>query len=232
MSDMPEQIYADPKTGQWFAHQSGCNYVRADLHAELEAEVERLTRERDDALMVKREAIAGWRDAEALSRTGAVKVDRQRLNMEISKWATDSNLHITIGDVEALHEAILSALEPAAPEGQQEAAAWQSQDLIESASYVSKNFGLVRYEGIDRYFGQSTHKFSTGHGARYVLPEALNDFLSPKPVTRPSEQAVTEAARAVCDNAKLVDIGKNGAFNYVVSPYLIDALKTAMEAGR
>lgn len=41
---------------------------------------------------------------------------------------------------------------------------------------------------------------------------------------------VTEAARAVCDNAKLVDIDKNGAFNYVVPPYLIDALKAAMEA--
>lgn len=48
----------------------------------------------------------------------------------------------------------------------------------------------------------------------------------------PPEGAVTEAARAVCDNAKLVDIGKNGAFNYVVSPYLIDALKAAMKAGR
>jgi len=58
-------------------------------------------------------------EAEALSRTGAVKVDRQRLNMEISKWATDSDLYITIDDVEALHLSILSTLEPAAPEGQQ-----------------------------------------------------------------------------------------------------------------
>src|SRR5690606_30487469 len=74
-----------------------------------------------------------------------------------------------------------------------EAVAWQSQDLIESVSYVSRNFGLARYEGVDRYYGQSTHKFSTGRGARYILPEALNDFLSPKPVTSPPAQAVTEA---------------------------------------
>src|SRR5690606_32335220 len=56
------------------------------------------------------------RNSKTLSRTSAMKVDCQQLNMEISKWATDSNLHITIGDVEALHEAILSALEPASPD--------------------------------------------------------------------------------------------------------------------
>lgn len=52
MRDMLEQIYADPKTGQWFAHQSGCNYVRADLHATLAAEVVRLRKDNESLLEV------------------------------------------------------------------------------------------------------------------------------------------------------------------------------------
>jgi hypothetical protein len=183
----------------------------------------RLTADRDfwkERLQVETRARI---EAEALSRTGAVKVpsgEIEEIVSDLEYWSERlADMRQPQGQSSLKHAAsILSALEPAAPErktlvhepmvwtgrgpygmspaapeGQQEAAAWQSQDLIESVSYVSKNFGLVRYEGIDRYFGQSTHKFSTGHGARYVLPEALNDFLSPKPVARPAAQAVTDA---------------------------------------
>jgi len=91
--------------------------VSYSAYAKLAAENERLKKEVENW----KTSAAGWQkiasvDAVAHTSTGAVKVDRQRLNIEISKWATDSDLHITIGDVGALHEAVLSALEPAAPE--------------------------------------------------------------------------------------------------------------------
>lgn len=123
MVDMPLIDYADPDAvaRQNVHPNAGCEIdgqfvdVRNLMHiiAEREAENARLTaadeqRVRDISRLTKERDTA----REALSRTGAMKVDRQRLNMEISKWATDSDLYITIDDVEALHEAILSALEP------------------------------------------------------------------------------------------------------------------------
>lgn len=83
--------------------------------AELEAEVERLTGELDDAHMVKREAIAGWRDAEALSRTGAVKV--KQIDW-LAEWMHRHDLRLVNAAFDELL-AHLSALttEPAAPEG-------------------------------------------------------------------------------------------------------------------
>lgn len=112
--------------------------------------------------------------AEALSRTGAVKVDRQRLNAEISKWATDSDLHITIGDVEALHEAILSALEPAAPEGSQTCAT----------------------EGCDN---PATNEFIRGGVGSFYCGDCFVKVIEACETTRPAEQAVTEAARSVLE---------------------------------
>jgi hypothetical protein len=114
-------------------HDLSLKGVIAQINAEhdakiatLAAESEQLRKERDGALSVVEtceDSIARlerkvqfWQDrAEA---SAAVKVDRQALNLAISKWATDSDLHITIGDVEALHIAILSALttQPAAPQ--------------------------------------------------------------------------------------------------------------------
>lgn len=141
----------------------------------------------------------------ALSRTGAVKVDRQRLNMEISKWATDSDLHVTIGDVEALHKAILSTLEPAALEGQQPVA-------YRVHAPEDEYYGV----GPDRlqFHPLSQHDLDTGYRQTPLY-------------TRPSEQPVTEA---MVEAAISIMFHKHGWFppRQVVK----DALKAAMEAGR
>lgn len=162
--------------------------------AELEAEVERLTKERDEAERLKinwfethlahqeanqalgkansellKRAMDAERRAEALSHTGAMKVDRQRLNMEISKWATDSDLHITIGDVEALHEAVLSALEPAAPEPKtlvHEPMVWTGRGPYGMSPAAPDNKTAVGYEPFTLFPDGSYERVQEGFGYR------------------------------------------------------------------
>lgn len=157
--------------------------------------------------------------AEALSRTGAVKVDRQRLNMEISKWATDSDLHITIGDVEALHLSILSALEPAAPEGEQE---------VEPVAFRVHDFHVARmpvkakgkFPEPTEFLYPASRAQDAKETARIMGGECQPLF------TRPAEQAVTEA---MVETAISIMFHKHGWFppRQVVK----DALRAAMEAG-
>ena len=180
----------------------GLCHQAASRITELEAKVERLTKERDD-LQNRHDSLEYALDgikarSEALSRTGAVKVDRQRLNIEISKWATDSDLHITIGDVEALHEAILSALEPAAPEGEQEAVATVAKVNAAGASWNT------------------------------VYPaDALDKLPIGTPLyTRPAKQAVTEAMVE-----RFIGVYETECRHRYDRDAIRAALKAAMEAG-
>jgi len=61
---------------------------------------------------------------------------------------------------------------------------WRASDLENGKGYESIYFGLVIYRGVDRYYGQKTHKFEVGRSDyRYWSTDKLGEFLKPKEVS-------------------------------------------------
>lgn len=50
--------------------------------------------------------------------------------------------------------------------------------LVKGTVYHLYNYGLAEYLGIDIFHGETTHKFRTGQGPRYIKPEALASAMS------------------------------------------------------
>lgn len=223
-------------------------YVRYADYAELEAKVERLTKERNywkvEAEGERAKVEYRDRKAEALSRTGAVKVSElldeglEILNGIIDNvkrrgnYSPESTCVFIDQAGQCLREA-LSALEPAAdhiaaagkmvepaaPKGQQEPVALTyGQKLIAEA--IEHHFG-ERGENYDEYEGDTT------------VDDVWDAFDA---LTRPSEQAVTgemveAAAIAISGGRKDLwdgfDLFKRASFR----TRAMHALKAAMGAG-
>lgn len=159
MVDAPEKIWAVFGNHGLLAFRDdrphSVEYTRSDLVAELEAENERLMIEAFDAATAhgktkvernnaKRRAeqaevtisdlrsVIDLLEAEALSRTGAVKVKAARAALR-ELAATPMNL--SLDDWDRISNAILSALEPATPEGQQPVA-WRARHSEQENWYL------------------------------------------------------------------------------------------------
>jgi len=154
----------------------GLCHQAATRIAELEAEVERLANERDHHHSDLREKYLA--EAEALSRTGAVKV------LDPDMPAQEMRLHMgemTAQKMRTARAAIrwantrLPALEPAAPEGQQEAA-WMRR-------WAFDGIDVMKIDKPSRPVGWQFQAVSEVK----ILPDDIPLY------TRPSEQAVTEA---------------------------------------
>lgn len=239
MTDAPEKIWASSVTdtyGEWQTTLDGLprptEYTRSDLVAELEAENERLRKDRD-YWKIEAEgerAKVEYRDrmtSEALSRTGAVKVEGPAIKefrriFHTTRFTDDVRyqpelIAAVLGEIDdtfSTHEpaspwsvsyanstAPGRSFAPAAPEGQQPV-----------ADNICPDCKRVKAQ-------------SAGDAARGLCPKwwAIMDEMAERDCcshTRPSKQAVTEAQ---------VD-----AFNRVYdrTRSIKEALKAAMEAGR
>lgn len=103
---MPDQIHADPKSGQWFAHRSDCNYVRADLHATLAAEVEQLRKERDEIAQRCRIAVADRIGHKLRAEKAEAEVERLRQSLSDSA-ARENYLRREKAHLEACNEDLI-----------------------------------------------------------------------------------------------------------------------------
>lgn len=185
------------ESGEWVRHSD---------YAELEAEVERL-RKKNEYLEDRNEECEHWRihwktkAFEALSRTGAMKVPAEASKEMIEDGVLAYNLtgiaggvintaedHVTfIWNAMAAH---LSDLEPAAPEGQQEAVetriAWEALECIVARADASK-LSPIQYEAAE-VAAKIARNALEARGEIFPV-----DFPSGLFPTRPAEQAVTEA---------------------------------------
>ena len=184
---------------------------------ELEAEVERLMK-KNEYLEDRNEECEHWRIHwktkvfEAISRTGAVKVKVAGILYAI-KALDDAGFddgEFVFDSRKELAE-ILSALEPAAPEGQQPVA-------------------YRVHAPADEHYGIGPDRLQFHPLAQYDLD---NGYRQTPLYTRRAEQAVTEAmveaALAAWDNHRSVE-GSAEADDF--APAMRAALKAAMEAGR
>lgn len=191
------------------AHPScvNCSPAAEARIAELEAENARLRAERDQHIE-QMEAVV----KQAISRTGAVKVDE--LAQEIRR--VDGSHSLGAG---ALAEALmpfLSALEPAAPEAfvyRDENG--QPQVQLCKCDWKRVDDALVSCAGLLKTLCRDEIGDTAAAELEYVRSV----------ITRPAEQAVTEAARVVLEWYE-----RDGSVGGAVEPF--EALKAAMEAGR
>ena len=176
----------------WCQHNQwgddGVKFVRADIAnariAELEAEVERTNAGWDHTSKMLGASNARAYEAEkalteALSRTGAVKASD--IISQIALWSDDEGLDLSFGQGEDLARRILSALEPAEPEGKQQEA--------EALTYGQK---LIA-EAIEHHFGERNEHYDEDVDDTTVH-DAWEAFDA---LTRPSEQAVTGPWRPI-----------------------------------
>lgn len=221
---------------------AGCNrFVRHADYAELEAEVERLTKERN---YWQARAI----DAErALAeRAGGVKVlPDEPTEAILDAIVQDTRACLSYEDARGIYDAILSALttEPAAPEGRKEAVAWPEPKvtnpdianptgvpyldcLIHRLLDAQQDINLAANERMDQSLCDASS-----------LIDEVETCIRRLAATRPTEQAVTDAmveaaAIAISGGRKDLwdgfDLFKRASFR----TRALHALKAAMEAGR